>query len=44
VYDPATDRYRFDYSIFLGGLIGLTSLGLVSFLVVREWRKKRTSV
>lgn len=44
VYDPATDRYRFDYSIFLGGVIGLTGLGLVAFLVVREWRKKRPSV
>ena len=44
VYDPATDRYRFDYSIFLGGVIGLTSLGLVAFLVVREWKRKRPSV
>lgn len=44
VYDPATDRYRFDYSIFLGGLIGLVSLGLVAFLVVREWRRRRPSV
>lgn len=44
VYDPATDRYRFDYSIFLGGIIGLTSLGLVAFLVVREWKRKRPSV
>ncbi len=41
VYDPATDRYRFDYSIFLGGLIGLTGLGLVAFLIVREWRRRR---
>ncbi len=41
VYDPATDRYRFDYSIFIGGVIGLTGLGLVAFLVVREWRRRR---
>jgi len=41
VYDPATDRYRFDYSIFIGGIIGLTGLGLVAFLVVREWRRRR---
>lgn len=40
VYDPATDRYRFDYSIFLGGIIGLISLGLVAFLVVREWKRR----
>lgn len=39
VYDPATDRYRFDYSIFLGGLIGLVGLGTVAFLLVREWRR-----
>jgi len=44
VYDPATDRYRFDYSIFLGGVIGLVSLGLVTFLLLREWRRKRSSV
>ncbi len=44
VYDPATDRYRFDYSIFVGGLIGLTGLGFVTFLVVREWRRKRPLV
>lgn len=41
VYDAANDRYRFDYSIFIGILIGLTSLGLVGFLVVREWRRAR---
>ncbi|MEK7816121.1 MAG: SCO family protein [Pseudomonadota bacterium] len=39
VYDPANDRYRFDYSIFLGILIGLTSLGFLTFLLVREWRR-----
>ncbi|TAM48009.1 MAG: SCO family protein [Gammaproteobacteria bacterium] len=44
VYDPATDRYRFDYSIFIGGVIGLTGLGLVAFLVVREWRRRRPTV
>lgn len=40
VYDAANDRYRFDYSVFVGALIGLTSFGLVGFLVVREWRRK----
>lgn len=39
VYDPATDRYRFDYSLFLGGLIGAMSLGLLGFALVREWRR-----
>jgi len=40
VYDPATDRYRFDYSLFVGGVIGLTGLGLIAFLLVREWRRR----
>jgi protein SCO1/2 len=43
VYDPANDRYRFDYSIFVGLFIGLSSLGVLSFLLVREWRKTRNA-
>jgi protein SCO1/2 len=41
VYDPSSDRYRFDYSIFIGLFIGLSSLGFIGFLVVREWRRQR---
>ncbi|BAV32573.1 hypothetical protein SCL_0251 [Sulfuricaulis limicola] len=41
VYDPTTDKYRFDYSIFLGLFIGASSIGIVSFLVLREWRRTR---
>lgn len=41
VYDPTTDKYRFDYSIFLGLLIGASSIGIVGFLVLREWRRTR---
>ncbi|HEY5683617.1 MAG TPA: SCO family protein [Sulfuricaulis sp.] len=41
VYDPTTDKYRFDYSIFLGIFIGASSIGIVSFLVLREWRRTR---
>lgn len=41
VYDPATDRYRFDYSLFFGIAIGAMSLGLVSLALVREWRRAR---
>ncbi len=41
VYDPSSDRYRFDYSIFIGLFIGLSSLGFVGVLVVREWRRRR---
>ena len=41
VYDPTTDKYRFDYSIFLGLFIGASSIGMVSFMVIREWRRTR---
>lgn len=41
VYDPANDRYRFDYSLFVGIIIGLISLGLISAFIVREWRRPR---
>ncbi|MBE9515609.1 MAG: SCO family protein [Proteobacteria bacterium] len=39
VYDPKSDRYITDYSIFVGMFIGITSLLFVGFLVVREWRR-----
>jgi protein SCO1/2 len=41
VYDPSSDQYRFDYSIFIGFFIGLVSIGTVSFLLIREWRRNR---
>jgi protein SCO1/2 len=41
VYDPNSDRYRFDYSIFTAIVTGLLSLGLVLFFIVREWRQAR---
>jgi protein SCO1/2 len=41
VYDPATDRYRFDYSIFIEFFIGITFIGSVSFFLIREWRRVR---
>ena len=41
VYDPASDKYRFDYSIFMGIIIGLTSIGAVVFFLIREWRRGR---
>lgn len=39
LYDPRTERYRFDYSVFVGMLIGAVSLGGVAIFVVREWRR-----
>ena len=41
VYDPNSDRYRFDYSIFLEIIIGVLCLGLVALFIVREWRHAR---
>ena len=41
VYDPNSDRYRFDYSIFTAIVTGVLSLGLVLFFIVREWRQAR---
>jgi protein SCO1/2 len=39
VYDAANDRYRFDYSLFIGMVIGATSLLVVGFAFWREWRR-----
>ncbi len=41
VYDPNSDRYRFDYSIFMAIIVGILSLGLVAVFIVREWRQAR---
>ncbi len=35
VYDPNSDRYRFDYSIFLAIVVGVLSIGLVAGFIVR---------
>ena len=40
VYDPAQDRYRFSYAIFMSLLIGIGSLGGVAWVVLRIlWRR-----
>jgi protein SCO1 len=41
VYDPKSDRYRFDFSPFIGLAIGLMALSLVGGVFVREWRRVR---
>jgi protein SCO1/2 len=38
VYDPNSERYRFDYSIFTAIVVGVLSLGLVAVFIIREWR------
>jgi len=41
VYDPSRGRYRFDYSIFVGGVIGAVSLMGVGIIIVRAWRRQK---
>lgn len=41
VYDPNSDRYRFDYSIFMTVFVGTLSLGMIAFFIVKEWRRAR---
>lgn len=37
IYDPNSNHYRFDYSIFIGLAIGLSSLGGIAVILVRAW-------
>ena len=41
VYDPNSDRYRFDYSIFMTIIIGILSLGAIATFIIREWKHAR---
>ena len=41
VYDPHTDKYRFDYSLFVEFAVGLSFIGTVSFFLIREWLRNR---
>jgi hypothetical protein len=40
VYDPNSDRYRFDYSIFMTIVVGVLCLGAIATFIVREWRSR----
>jgi protein SCO1/2 len=43
VYDPAADRYRFSYAIFVGLLIGAASLAGIAAFTVRLWRQSKAA-
>ena len=43
VYDPLTKDYRFDYSIFIEIVIGLSTTLIIGGLLLREWRRRRTT-
>lgn len=48
IYDPAADRYRFDYSIFIQLIVGALIVGSMGVFVVRQWwrifRRRRVGV
>ena len=37
LYDPASGRYTFDYSIFIGIVIGFISFAIMAVMLVRSW-------
>jgi len=39
IYDPHSGRYEFDYSIYIGIIMGIIILGSIAMFIVREWRK-----
>ena len=41
VYDPNSDRYRFDYSIFTMIVVGVLCLGAIATFIAYEWRGAR---
>ena len=41
VYDPNSDRYRFDYSIFMTIIVGVLCLVAIAVFIIREWRIAR---
>ena len=40
-YDPATDSYHFDYSLFIGMMIGVIVILSIVVFLVREYRRGR---
>jgi protein SCO1 len=43
IYDPHSGRYEFDYSIFIGIILGILILGAIALFIVHEWRKNNKS-
>jgi len=39
IYDPHSGRYEFDYSIFIGIIMGIIILGAIATFIVRAWRQ-----
>ena len=47
LYDARSERYYFDYSVFIGLIIGAGILGFMAFIILRNvwrlWRQKRVA-
>ncbi len=43
VYDPASGRYRFDYSIMITVITGIICLGAIAVFLIHGWRQHRAS-
>ena len=41
IYDPASDKYRFDYSVIIGAIIGAACLTGIAFVLIRGWQRSR---
>lgn len=41
VYDPASDRYRLDYSLIIAAVVGFACLAAVAIFLLRAWRQNR---
>lgn len=41
VYDPASGRYHFDYSLIVALIMGLACLSIVAVFILRAWRSSR---
>ncbi len=41
IYDPASGRYRFDYSIVADAIAGILALGMVAVVIAVSWRNSR---
>jgi protein SCO1/2 len=42
-YDPASDSYHFDYSLFIGMIIGAIIIILIFTFIIREYRRGKLS-
>ncbi|MGI9385811.1 MAG: SCO family protein [Methyloligellaceae bacterium] len=39
IYDPSSDRYRFDYGVIVGTVIAIASLTGIAIVLIRSWRR-----